>query len=56
MGAGELGDLPGRSTNTTANIENLHALLDTDAVCKVVLVASNGLVEWLAVCEAAEVE
>lgn len=56
MSASELGNLPSWSTNTTANIKNLHALLDTNAVRKVVLMASDSLVEWLAVCEAAEVE
>lgn len=56
VSTGELGDLSSWSTNTAANIQNLHALLDTDVVSEVVLVASNGLVEWLAECEAAEVE
>lgn len=54
--ARELGDLSCGSTNTTTNVENLHALLDVDLVCEVVLVAGNGLVERLANREAAEME
>lgn len=49
VAAGELGDLAGRSTNTAANIENSHALLDANLVRQVVLMAGNGLVERLAV-------
>lgn len=54
--AGELGNLSCRSTDTTANIKNLHALLDANLVCKIVLMAGNGLVEGLANGETAEVE
>lgn len=56
VGASKLGDFTSRATNTAANIEDLHSLLDAHAVGKVVLVAGNGLVERLAVGEAAEVE
>ena len=52
----ELGNLTGRATDTTADVENLHSLLDPHAVGEVVLMASNGLVEGFAVGEAAEVE
>ena len=54
--AGELGHLASWSTNTAADIQHLHALLDTNVVSQVVLVASNGLVERLAIGETAEVE
>ena len=56
MGAGELGNLAGGAADTAADVEDLHALLDTHAVGEVVLVAGNGLVERLARGEAAEVE
>lgn len=56
MRAGELGDLAGWASNTASNIKNLHAVLDTDLVGEVVLVAGNGLEEWLVGGEAAEVE
>lgn len=56
VGTGELGDFAGRATNTAANIEDLHSLLNAHAVGEVVLVTSNGLVERLAVGETAEVE
>lgn len=56
MRAGELGDLSGWASNTASNIKNLHALLDTDLVGKIVLVAGNGLEERLVGGEATEVE
>lgn len=56
VAASELGDLTSRPTDTTANIQDLHALLNADAVREVVLVAGNSLVEGLALGEAAEVE
>lgn len=56
VATGELGDLAGRSTNTAADIENSHALLDTNLVRQVVLMAGNGLVERLVVRKATEVE
>jgi hypothetical protein len=56
VGAGELGDLSCGSADTAANIKDLHALLDADLVCEVVLMTGNGLVEGLADGETAEVE
>lgn len=56
VSAGELGNLAGRSSDTAADIKNLHALLDADLSGQVVLVAGNGLVERLSVRVAAEVE
>ncbi|KAI6775056.1 hypothetical protein HG530_001814 [Fusarium avenaceum] len=56
MGACELGDLASGTTNTTTNVEDLHALLDTNLVGKVVLMTGNGLVKGLALRESAEVE
>lgn len=56
MGVGELGDLAGGTTDTTANIQNLHALLDADLGGQVVLVAGNGCVKALALGEPTEVE
>ncbi len=56
VSASELGNLAGRAADSAANIENLHALGDVDAVGKVVLVAGDSLVEGLAVGETAEVE
>lgn len=56
VGAGELGDLAGRAANATANIEDFHALLDANAVRKIMFVTSNGLTERLAMREAAKVE
>lgn len=56
VSTGELDHLAGGTTDTTANIQNLHILGDTSLEGKVVLVAGNGLVERLTVGEAAEVE
>lgn len=56
VATGELCDFASRAADTAANIEDLHAGLDIDAVGEVVLMTSNGLVERLAVGEAAEVE
>lgn len=56
VSAAELGNLTSRATNTATNIEDLHALLDADAVGKVVLMSGNGLVKRLAEGETAEVE
>lgn len=56
VGARELGNLTRRATDTAANVQDPHALLDVHRVGEVVLVAGNGLVEGLAVGEATEVE
>jgi hypothetical protein len=48
VSVGELGNLPRRAANTAANVENLHAGLDSNLHGKVVLVARDGLVEGLA--------
>lgn len=56
VGASELGDLASGTTNTATDVENLHALLNSDLVSKVVLMAGNGLVKGLALGESAEVE
>lgn len=56
VGAGELGNLASRTTDATADIKNLHTLLDTNLVCEVVFVAGNSLVERLADGETTEVE
>jgi hypothetical protein len=56
VSTGELGNLAGRAADTTTNVEDLHSLLDADAVGKIVLVTGNGLAERFAVGEAAEVE
>lgn len=54
--ARELDNLSRRSTNTAANVQDAHVVLEVHLVCEVVLVASNGLVEGLAVGITAEVE
>lgn len=54
--AGELGDLAGRSTDTTPNVKHALALLNTNLVRQVVFVTGNSLVERLANGEAAEME
>ncbi|KAI6771855.1 hypothetical protein HG531_009480 [Fusarium graminearum] len=56
MSTCELGDLTGGTTHTATDIKNLHAVLDTDLVGKVVLMTGNGLVKGLALGESAEVE
>lgn len=52
----ELDHLASGTTDTTADIQNLHVLGDTSHVGEVVLVTGNGLVERLTVGETAEVE
>lgn len=49
-------DFPGRTTNTTSYIEDIHTALQANACCKVVFMTGDGLVEGLVGCEAAEVE
>lgn len=56
VGTSELGNLASGATDTTANIENVHSLLDANLVRQVVLMASNGLVKGLAEGKAAEME
>lgn len=56
MSTCELGDLTGGTTHTATDIKNLHAVLDTDLVGKVVFMTGNGLVKGLALGESAEVE
>lgn len=56
VAAGELCNLAGRATDTAADIEDFHALLDANGVSQVVLVTGNCLVKGLAVGESAEVE
>lgn len=52
----ELGNFPGGSSDTAANVQHALALLDANLVCQVVLMAGHGLIEGLAEGEAAEVE
>jgi hypothetical protein len=54
--ARELDNLTRGSSDTASDVEHTHVVLKTHLVCKVVLVASNGLVEGLAIGIAAEVE
>lgn len=56
IGVCELDNLTSRTTNTTADIQNLHTILDFHAVSKVVFVTGNGLEEGFAAGESAEVE
>ena len=56
MCASELCDFAGWSSNTTANIEDIVSIFDTNPRGEIVLVASNGLVERFTVGETAEVE
>ena len=49
-------DLPGRATDTAANIEDLHTGLDVHLGSKVVLVTRSGLAERLALVVTREVE
>lgn len=56
MCTSELGNFSGRTSNTTANVEDPVAILDTNLRCKVMFVAGNGLVERFTVRIAAEME
>lgn len=56
VSTGELCNLPGRSSNTTANVKNSVSILDANFGSEVVLVAGNGLVEPLSIGETAEME
>lgn len=54
--AGKSSNLPSRTANTAANIENSHPFSETHHVCEVVLMAGDSLVKGLAFVEATEVE
>ena len=54
--AGELCDFSSWASDTTANVEHLHAIAQTHHMCQVMLMTGNGLVEALAVREPAKVE
>lgn len=54
--AGEEGDFASGTADAAADVENLHALLQVETVCHVVLMASECLQEALVDAEAAEVE
>jgi hypothetical protein len=56
MSACELCNLSSWSSYTTPNIKHFVAIRDTDLCSKIMFVTGNGLVEWLAVCKAAEME
>lgn len=56
IGVRELNNLTSWTTNTTADIQNLHTILNPHAVSKVVFVTGNGLEEGLAAGESTEVE
>ena len=56
MSSGELDNLSSRAANTTPNVEDLHAGLDTDVMSEVVFVSSDGAIECLAVGKAAEMK
>ena len=56
MTAGELDHLAGRPPYAAADVEDLHAGLDVYVVGQVVLVASDGTLKRLAICESTEVE
>lgn len=56
MGAGEMTNLTGGSTNSTANVEDTVVRLDTHVGGKVVFVAGDSLVEGLARVESAKVK
>ena len=56
VAACELDHFAGRPPYATADVEDLHAGLDIYVVGQVVLVASDGTLKRLAVCESTEVE
>ena len=56
MCARELCNLSRRATNATSDIKDALTVAQLHLCCEVVLVASNGLVEILAIGVAAEVE
>jgi len=56
LGAGELGDVPKGATNTAADIEDPHALLEAQLEGEEVLGADDGLLEGLALVPLGKVE
>lgn len=52
----KLGDLTGRTANTTAHIKHFHVLLNSNAVGEVMFVAGNGLGKGLSRTKPAEVK
>ena len=54
--ASKFGNLSCWTANTTAHVENLHALSKAHHVRQIVFVSSNGLVEAFTVSESAEME
>src|SRR5690606_22604665 len=54
--ASEAGHLAGRTSDTASNIEDIHVLFKAHLEGKVVLVASNGLVEILTLVESTKVK
>ena len=56
VGSGEVTDLAGGTTDTTADIEDLERGLDTHVGGQVVLMTGHGLLEGLTRAESAEVE
>lgn len=56
FGVGESTDFQGWTTDSTANIENLHTILQAQRVGQIVLMARNGLVKWFSMTKSTEVE
>ena len=56
MSTSKLCDFASRSSDTTADIEDFVAILNTDLRSEVMFMSCNGLVEALAICETAEME
>ena len=52
----KLDNLTSGSSNTTSDVQYTHIILKAHLVCEIVLMASNGLVERLAIGIAAEVK
>ena len=54
--SGKLGNLPSRSTNTTSDIQHVHALPQAHFVRQVVFMPGYGLMEVFAIRKPAEME
>jgi hypothetical protein len=52
----KFGNFASWSPDTTANIENLHSLLDANGVGKIMLMSGNGLSKRFSICKSAKVE